>query len=199
MGCYSRPPLKEISSRDLRKEGRNRRKRWRVPWCQKRGWNIETLEKRKSSRCLMPLFVLCVGDIAHFRIGLCFMTLHVFFLITQSSWSSNLTGCLEWKRTFSNSNVKDDTPIGVRTSRLNWSSTRSKMIFSWTIEQDGYMKNMAQKWTTLSWVLDRPWQFMSAIRAPGRVQESTHEATMIWLNDRREPRSTLGWKWMVCR
>jgi hypothetical protein len=58
----------------------------------------------------MPLFILCVGDIARFRIGLCFMTLHVLFLITQSSWSSNSTGCLEWKRTFSNSNVKDDTP-----------------------------------------------------------------------------------------
>jgi hypothetical protein len=28
--------------------------------------------------------------------------------ITQSSWSINSIGCSEWKRIFSNSNVKDD-------------------------------------------------------------------------------------------
>jgi hypothetical protein len=34
---------------------------------------------------------------------------------------------------------------------------------------------------------------MSAIRAPGRIQEGTCEATTIWLDDRHEPSSTL---WM---
>jgi hypothetical protein len=32
------------------------------------------------------------------------------------------------------------SPIGVRTSKLNRSSTRSEMIFSWMVEHDGYTK-----------------------------------------------------------
>jgi hypothetical protein len=38
---------------------------------------------------------------------------------------------------------------------------------------------MAQKWTTLSWVLDQSWRFPSVIRALGRIPEGTCEATAI--------------------
>jgi hypothetical protein len=38
---------------------------------------------------------------------------------------------------------------------------------------------MAQKWTTLSWVLDRSWWFTSVVGAPCRIQEGTYEATAI--------------------
>jgi hypothetical protein len=75
--------------------------------------------------------------------------------------------------------------FGVRASKLNRSSTRVEMIFSWTMEHGRHMKSrwdhtdMAQKWTMLSWVLDRPWWLTSAIRAPGRTQEGTYEDTSI--------------------
>jgi hypothetical protein len=49
----------------------------------------------------------CLGDIAPCRIRLGFMTLLVLRFITLSSWSSISSGCSEWKRTFSSSNVKD--------------------------------------------------------------------------------------------
>jgi hypothetical protein len=55
----------------------------------------------------MPLFLSCMSDIAPRKIRLWFMTLLVLGFITLSSWSSDSSGCSEWKRTFSSSNVKD--------------------------------------------------------------------------------------------
>jgi hypothetical protein len=69
--------------------------------------DIGTIERRRNSRSSMPLFLLGVGDIAAHQIGLCFMTLLVLHFITRSLWSSNLSECSKWKRTFSNSNIKD--------------------------------------------------------------------------------------------
>jgi hypothetical protein len=56
----------------------------------------------------MQLFFPRMGDIAPCSIGLCFKTLLVLCSITRSSWSINSIGCLEWKITLSNSNIKDD-------------------------------------------------------------------------------------------
>jgi hypothetical protein len=173
-----------------------------MPWPHSKKDN-RIVERRGTSRSPMSLFLSCVGDIAHCSIGLCFITLIVLHFITRSSWSSNLSGCSEWKGTSSNSNVKDYIPHWVRTSKLNQSLLWLETMFSWTIEHDGYTKlwwghtDVAQKRTTLSWVLDRPWWFMSAIRASGRIHGGTRKATMIWLKDRREPRSTLGWEWTI--
>jgi hypothetical protein len=75
--------------------------------------------------------------------------------------------------------------IRVRTSKLNRSLARSKVIFSWMVEHDGYMKS----WVKSYWhgaemdnnilVLDQPWWFKSVIRAPSRIWEGTYEATAI--------------------
>jgi hypothetical protein len=76
------------------------------------------------------------------------------------------------------------SPIEVRTSKLNRSLVRSKMIFSWMVEHDWYTKSWVRSYwhgiemdnTVLS--LDWPWRFTSAIRALGRMLEGTHETTM---------------------
>jgi hypothetical protein len=78
----------------------------------------------------------------HCRIGLCF--------ITRSSWSHSI-GCLNWKRTLSLSLSQIPTSrtissIGVRTSKLNWSSAWSEMTFSWITDQDRYMKARVRPW-----------------------------------------------------
>jgi hypothetical protein len=137
------PPLKEISFQDLWRRGH--KKRWKTHWSHIKKDN-ETVERRKTSLLPMPLFLPCVGDIAPYRIRLCFMTLLVLrFPTTRADAQKE-------ERTFSNSNVKDNLPIGVRTSKLNRSSTRSEMIFSWMVEHDGYIKarwdhdDMARKW-----------------------------------------------------
>jgi hypothetical protein len=88
---------------------REHKKWWRMPWPRsKKDGGI--VERRGTSRSPMPLFLSCVGDIAQCSIGLCFITLIVLHFITRSSWSSNLSGCSEWKGTSSNSNVKDYIP-----------------------------------------------------------------------------------------
>jgi hypothetical protein len=66
-----------------------------------------TVERRKTPWSLMPLFPLCVGDIAPYRIGLFFMTLLVWRFVTRSSWSINSIRHSKQKRSFSNSNIKD--------------------------------------------------------------------------------------------
>jgi hypothetical protein len=96
------------------------------------------------------------------------------------------------KRTFSN-------------SKLDQSLIRSKMIFSCMVEQDGCAKSRVTSYwhgtgnEQHSWVLDRPWRFKCDIRALGRIQEGTHEATTIWLNDICETRSTFGWGWTISK
>jgi hypothetical protein len=67
-----------------------------------------TVERRKTSRPPMPLFLSCVGDIIPCRIELCFMALLVLCSITRSSWWSNSSGYSEWKIAFSNSNIEDN-------------------------------------------------------------------------------------------
>jgi hypothetical protein len=194
-GVTAHPPLKETSSRDLWRRGH--KKRWKMHWPRSKN-DRGTVERRKTSRSPMPLFPSCVGDIVPCRIGSCFMTLLVWHFITQSSWSINLIGYSKRKKKLSQIPTSRTTsPISVRTPTQNHSSARSEMIFSWIIEQDGYTMsqldhtNMALKRTTLSWVLDRHWQFASATRSPGSIHGCTHKATMIWLEDIREPRSTL--------
>jgi hypothetical protein len=68
------------------------------------------VEKEETSWSPMQPFLPCMSDIAPCRIGLCFMTLLVLCSNTRCSWSINLIECSEWKRTFLNSNVKDDNP-----------------------------------------------------------------------------------------
>jgi hypothetical protein len=167
---------------------------WKMHWTV----DIGTIQRRRTSWSLMLLFLPCVGDIAPCRIRLCFITLLVLRFINRSSWSSNLSGCSKW-------NTTSLIPMSrtLSNSKLDWSLALSKMIFSWMIEQDGYIKSHVRSYwhgvemdnTIL--VLDRPWRGMSAIRAPGRIHEGTPEATMIGLDDRRRPKSTFGKKWTI--
>jgi hypothetical protein len=69
---------------------------------------IKTIERRRTSQSSMSLFLPCVSGIAPCQIRLCFMMLLWLCFITRSSWSSNSSRSSEWKRTFSNSNNKDD-------------------------------------------------------------------------------------------
>jgi hypothetical protein len=105
-GCYSPPPLKEISSRYLRR--REHKKWWRIHWPHSKK-DSGTVERRGqgTSRSHMSLFLSCVDDITPNWNGWCFMTLLALRFIIQSSWSNNLRGCSEWKRTFSSSEAKD--------------------------------------------------------------------------------------------
>jgi hypothetical protein len=64
--------------------------------------------KKETSQFPMQLFLSCMSDITPCRLRLWFMTLLVLCYITRSSWSINSIGCSKWKRTFSNSNIKDD-------------------------------------------------------------------------------------------
>jgi hypothetical protein len=69
------------------------------------------LEPLKGGKVLdfpCNFLLLCMNEIAPCRIGLYFMTLLVLCSITRSSWSINSIRCSKWKRTFSNSNFKDD-------------------------------------------------------------------------------------------
>jgi hypothetical protein len=153
--------------------------------------NIRAIEMRITSHSPMLLFLLCMGEIAPYRIRVGFMALLVLRFITRSPWSSNSSGCSEWKKTFSNSNVKNSlnfqtgSIIGaikydiLLDDRTWWiHNVVGEIILTWR-------RNGVFKW-------DRPWWGTSAIRAPGRIHEGTHEATTIWLDDGHKVRSTLG-------
>jgi hypothetical protein len=70
--------------------------------------------------------------------------------------------------------------IEVRISKVNQTSARLKMTFSWIIEQDKYMKARVRSWWHGSEV---DWHHVGYLLKRGPT----------WLDDRFEPRSTLGW------
>jgi hypothetical protein len=90
-------------------KGWEHKNRWRMH----RSWRKDDIRRsgrKKTFQSPMQLFLSCVDDISPCRIRLCFMTVLVSRFITRSSWSSNSSGCSEWKRTFSYPNVKGDNP-----------------------------------------------------------------------------------------
>jgi hypothetical protein len=96
------------------------------------------------------------------RIRLPFMTVLVLRFITRSFWSCNSSERSEWKRIFSNRNVKDDIPhwgkniqtessIGAIGDDILWDNR-----IGWMHEIVGeIILTWHRKLTTLSWVLDR--------------------------------------------
>jgi hypothetical protein len=150
----------------------------------------------------MPLFLSCVGDIAPYRIELCFMTPLVLCLITRSSCPRNSNGYSKWKRIFSNSNVKDDTihqGKNFQTESIhgviedvilldNWTGHvhegTSEIIMTW-LESDrhhvGYLLKIDDTWALLGQMAD------------------ICETAMIWPDDRCKPSSALGWERTICK
>jgi hypothetical protein len=164
MGCYKPRPLIEISSRDLRR--RVHKKWWKTYWPPSKK-DSGTVERRKTFRSPMQLFLPCVGDIATCRSGWCFVTLLVLCFITQS-WSCNSSGYSEWKEHSQVPKSRTTPSIGVRTSKLNQTLAQSKMIFSWMVGLDGYTKSRARsKWHGSK--VDRVWNqwYMSTNTANG--------------------------------
>jgi hypothetical protein len=114
---------------------------------------IRTVGRRISSRSFMPLFLLCMGDIAPYRIRLYFMILLVLSFMTRSSWSSNLSECSERKRTFSNSNVKDKIP--------NWGKSFQTESIIGAIEDDILLDNQ------IGWVHEHTIEIMMTLLESG--------------------------------
>jgi hypothetical protein len=93
-------------------------------------------------------------------------------------------------------------PSGVRTSKLNRSSARSKMTFSWITEQDRYMKAWVRSWWHglnverhhVGYLLE-----ISDTRAILGQMADVYETATIWLDGRRELRGTLSWEWTMCK
>jgi hypothetical protein len=155
--------LKEISSRDLWKEGRSIRNE---EGCIDRG---ETKISRplEGKKLLGILDNFSIHEWATWHLvesgcalWLCWCCASLLDLLGPATQA----GCSERKNEFSQIPISRTTYIiGVRTSKLNRSSAWSEMIFSWTIEQGRYMKS----WVRSYWhgaemdnnilVLDQPW------------------------------------------
>jgi hypothetical protein len=91
--------------------------------------------------------------------------------------------------------------IEVRISKLNWTSARLKMTFSWITEHDRYMKARVRSWrhgSEVDWHLVGYLLKISDTQALLWQMVDGCKTATIWLDDRGEPRSTLGWKWMIC-
>jgi hypothetical protein len=162
-----------------------------------------TVERRKTSRPPMPLFLSCVGDIIPCRIELCFMALLVLCSITRSSWWSNSSGYSEWKIAFSNSNIEDNLTRPGKNFQSEsilsviWDDplldNRTRWIHEGTMRSwrhgvkvsghhDGYWVGFADTRVLLVW----------------NGYRQVLNTTAIWPDDRREPRSTLGREWTIC-
>jgi hypothetical protein len=107
-GVITLPLKRNLISRFSKGGESIRNDEWYIDQIARRILGIRIDERRKTSQSLMQLSLRCIGDISPCRIGPCFKTLVVVCFITWSSWSSDLSGCSEWKRTFSNLNVKDN-------------------------------------------------------------------------------------------
>jgi hypothetical protein len=103
----------------------------------KRERSIETIDKGNSSRfpvqLLFPMIgpfhpVECDGFSRHFLYD--FSSHGLLGLVTQADVRNE-------KELHQLPMSRMTSPIGVRTSKLNRSSARSKMTFSWITEQDG--------------------------------------------------------------
>jgi hypothetical protein len=95
------------------------------PW---REEDIGSVERRKTSQFPMQLFFPRMGDIAPCRIRLCFMTLLVWGLHSSIFLVQWLERMLRKEKELSQIPVTRTTsPIEVRTSKVNRSSTRSNM------------------------------------------------------------------------
>jgi hypothetical protein len=197
MECYSPPLLKEILSQDLWRRGH--KKRWRMHWPRSKK-DSRTIERRKTSRSPMPLFLSCLGDIAPCWIELCFMTPLVLRFITRSPWSHNSSGYSEWKRTFSNSNIKDDIAHqgkNFQTESILGAIKDDILLDNWTGQIHEGMSEIMMTWLEVDrhhvgYLLE-----ISDTRALLGKMVDVCETATIWVDDRREPMSTLGWAWMM--
>jgi hypothetical protein len=156
--------------------------------------------KKETPWFPMQPFLPCMSDIIPCRIRLCFMTLHMLCSITQSSWSSTQSNTLNGKELSQIPMSRMTSPTGVRTSKLNRSSALSKMTFSWITKQDSYMKARVRSWWHGSKVDRHHVGYLFEIsdtRALLGQMADICESTTIWVDDRRKPRSTLGWAWMM--
>jgi hypothetical protein len=148
----------------------------------------------------MPLFLPCVDGGAPCRILSCCVhhSILLTWLLHRVRWMEKnflKFQCQGWH-----------PPIGARISKPNQTSTRVEMTFSWINRSRRGARShvrdqndMTKKEWTPCRVLGQNWWFKSATRAPCRVHEGTRTTTMIWLDDRCEPRSTFCWKWSICK
>jgi hypothetical protein len=91
--------------------------------------------------------------------------------------------------------------IEVRISKLNRTSARLKMTFSWITERDRYMKARVRSWWHGSEVDRHLVGYLLEIsdtRALVGQMVDGCKTAMIQLDDRGEPRSTPSWKWTIC-
>jgi hypothetical protein len=94
------------------------------------------------------------------------------------------------------------SPIRARTSKLNQSSARSEMTFSWITEQDGYMKARVRSWRHGSNVDRHHVGYLLDIidtRALLGQMVDICKTAIIWLDDRCKPRGTPGWEGTMCK
>jgi hypothetical protein len=158
--------------------------------------------KEKNFSASLATFLPCMSDIASCRIGLCFMALHVLCSIIRSSLSINSIGCLEWKRSFTNSNVKDDIAyqgkdfqiesiLGVigddilLDNRTRWvHKSTGEIMMTWLESGPTPYRVLAQNQRYTS----SDWQMVDVCKT-----------AMKWLDDTFEPRGTLGWEWTICK
>jgi hypothetical protein len=175
-----------------------------MPQCWKRERNIDTFEKRNSSRFPMQLIFSMLGS---------------FHPVECDGFSRHCLCCVSSRDSLglmSTSNDLDqkklsEAPLPRLTSsidvwafNLKW-SLGPRMTFSWR-DQKGWVHRVTYEIIAI-WlgseqipcrILGRIYRYKSTIKAEWS-QESTHETTTIWLEDRHEPMSTLGWEWTICK
>jgi hypothetical protein len=128
----------------------------------------------------------------------------VLCVITRFSWPDVY---VKWSRSKKLSEAplpRLTSSIDVRAFNLKW-SLGPRMTFSWR-DQKGWVHRVTYEIIAI-WlgseqipcrILGRIYRYKSTIKAEWS-QESTHETTTIWLEDRHEPMSTLGWEWTICK
>jgi hypothetical protein len=158
-------------------------------WCLDRGERrYRDYWKGKTSQSHRQLFHPWVGN----------MALHYLVFLVQQL--ERMLG--KGKELSQISMPRTTSPIGVRTSKLNRSSAWSEMTLSWITEQDGYMKTWVRSWWHGSKVDRYHVRYLLEIndtRALIGKMVDVCETTIIWLDDRCEPRGTLGWEWTMCK
>jgi hypothetical protein len=161
-------------------------------------WRKEDIRTvgRRTSRSLMQLLPSVRGDRALWRLWSCHIT-HSIPFIWQLHWM------LWMEKTFIKFHADADNYLWCETSRPKRALARVKITFSW-IDQTWWVHEVVCEIITIglksgptpSRVLARNQLSTSTTRAK---MVDICETTTIWLDDRHEPRSTLGWEWMMCK
>jgi hypothetical protein len=194
MGCY-KPPLTEISSRDLRKEGEHKKMRNDALVMEIRGYRI--VEK--------GIFTV---SLTAFPSGHGWQsTLQSPVMLRSSLDPLGLTtssDILGGEKLSQVPLLRLALSIGVRTSKLKWSLVWWKMIFSWIdwirwLHEVTWDQNVrAWSESTPSRVLDRLGQYkkhyLSGIVIGKHLWKHNDVAQV-----RYESGSTPGWEWTICK